>query len=377
VSLLNMNKYTATNSSMAEVDRNRSNEKLSISSVQITKDNQLNITVRNIGSLQSRVVWIGLFNESVTPENQGFYSISETITIGETQSFLSPFYVTPSQKYSVQLVTEEGNVFDYSLYSGNQVQLDLSLIAAPPTVYQANNITLLLTVTNNNAEGIAAENITVSLLTIPSALTSVLTVPPSLHIASLAPGSSTFFTWTFEALEEGSVLFEATYNQAPQGASTTASVSILSAPSGSGQSGGQVRITGGASGYANYNPTQWSTLGGTSHVSGTIPSLTANDENSAVFGSYYTGNFASYNYFVNSETTGIGAHSNFNAMQSGPDGTFDTLTEADTSGVATNTTMLNDGFEAGNYNNWNDNGVTSWSDHSGVPATSATYGNLG
>ena len=108
-----MNNYTATASSMNQADQTRSNEKLSILSVQITSDNKLNITTKNIGSIQSTIIWLGIFNQSVTPENQGFFSISESIAIGETQSFLSPFQVAPDQKYTVQLVTENGNVFDY------------------------------------------------------------------------------------------------------------------------------------------------------------------------------------------------------------------------------------------------------------------------
>ncbi|MCW3999252.1 MAG: hypothetical protein NWE93_03340 [Candidatus Bathyarchaeota archaeon] len=370
-----MNKYTSATASMDEADRDRSSENLSISSVQITGDSKLNITVRNLGSVQSRVLWIGLFNQSTTPEEQGFFSVSESISVGETQCFLSPFYVTSDQKYAVQLVTENGNVFDYYLSSGNKVKLDLSLIAAPPTVYQGNNITLLLTVTNNSTEGQAAENITVSLSAIPGTLTSSLTSPASLYIGSLAPGSSTFFTWTFGAQATGTVVFEATYNQAPAGAFATASVSILSAPSesqGGGQ--GQVLITGAASGYAIYNPSQWSTLSGTSYVSGTIPNVASNDGNSAVFRSYYSGNFASYNYFVNTAAAGTGTHSNFNAMKNGPDSTYDTLTEADIGGGFANTTLLEDGFEDGNYDNWNGNGVTTWSDGFGVPATNSTYG---
>jgi hypothetical protein len=376
LSLLNMNDYTATTTAMDMVDRDRSNEKLSILSVQITSDNKLNITVKNIGSLQSNVIWLGLFNQSVTPENQGFYSTSEPISIGETQSFLSPFKVTPDQKYTVQLITELGNIFDYALYSASQVKLDLSLIAAPPTVYQSNNITLLLTVTNNNQEGVVAENITVSLTAIPSTLTSVLSAPTSLNIDSLAPGSSKFFSWTYAASELGTVLFEATYNQAAQGTFATASVSILSAPSGGsgGDGAGQVLITGTGSGYASYTPNQWSPQGGTGYVSGTSSSLTVNDLNSAVFSSYFTGTYVNYNYFPASESSTSGTHSNFNALKSGPDGISDTLTETDISGGVTNTTLLDDGFEAGNYNNWAENGVTSWSDGSGVPATGSTYG---
>ncbi len=336
IALLSMNNYTAAVSSINQADRNRSNENLSILSVQTTNDNDLNITAKNTGNIHSTIIWLGIFNQSVTPEDQGFFSVSQQISIGEIQSFLSPFKVTPDQKYAVQLITKEGNIFDYTLYPPDQATLALSLIAVPPTVYQSNNITLLLTVTNNNTDGIAVENITVSLLTIPFTLTTLLTSPSSLTTSSLAPGASNFFTWTYAATEVGTVLFEATYNRAPQGAFASATVTILEALATANQ--GQVTITG-TNATVPYNPTLWNTMGGTSHVSGTIQSLSANDFNTVAFAPYYTGSISVTNQFVTSSMSdvdgspNVGSIDNFVGMQSGPDGNYATLTEEQTSGT--------------------------------------------
>jgi len=68
----------------------------------------------------------------------------------------------------------------------------------------------------------------------------------------------------------------------------------------------------------------------------------------------------------------IGTHSSFAAQQAAPDSTNDTLTEGNSGGSSSNTTMLNDGFEttgAGWEDNWDGNGATTWDQ-----CTSATYG---
>ncbi len=335
---------------MNQADWNRSNEDITILSAQITRDNNLNITAKNTGNIQSAIIWIGIFNQSVAPEGQWFFSVNQLVSIGQTKSFLAPFQVTPDQKYTVQLITKEGNVYDYMLYPADQTTLALSLVAVSPTVYKANNITLLLTVTNNNTEGIVAENVTVSLAAVPSTLTTVLSAPSSLTINSLSPGATTFFTWTYSATNTGTVLFEATYNSAPQGAFATASVSILDAPAsgGDGEGGdggenqsGAVTITG-TNGTATYHPTQWTMLDATSHVSGTISSLAAADSNTATFASYYTGNLTVINQFVTSDASDVdsnanrGTIDNFAGMQSGPNGAYATLTEEQTgTGVTT------------------------------------------
>ncbi len=242
VALKNMNSYTAVIDSMNQADMNTSHEELRINSIQISSNNELNMTVQNIGSVPSIILWIGIFNQSMNPEGQWYFSVSQQIAAGQTLcNFTSPFTVTRGQQYTVQLVTQNGNVFDYTLYPASQANLHLTLMAGSPTVYQGNNVTMFLTVTNNNAN-IAVQNIEVSLVAVPSNLTLALVFPVSLTINTLGAGASAFFTWTYKATNIGTVLFKATYNQAPQGAFTTSSVSILAVPTAAVNQG-QVIIT--------------------------------------------------------------------------------------------------------------------------------------
>ena len=337
VALLNMNSYTATVTAMNQADSSREGEELSILKIKTETDNSLNITVKNTGSIQSTIIYVGIFNQSVSPENQGFYSVSQLVPIGDTLSFLSPFKVSPDQKYLVQLITENGKTYDYRIYPADQLSLGLSLIAVSPTVYQGNNVTLLLTVTNNNTEGITAENVMIQLSAAPSDLLTLLNSPNQLTITSLAPGSSTFFTWTYAAAQTGTVLFNATYNQAPDGAFTTASVTVLSLPDGDSQA--QVAITG-TNATLPYHPQQLAVLGGTVNVNGSISDLSSNDSNKAGFTSYYTGNQAATDTYPASSVSNVdgspnkGTLTNFAGMQTGTDGSYASLAETLTSNSA-------------------------------------------
>jgi hypothetical protein len=83
----------------------------------------------------------------------------------------------------------------------------------------------------------------------------------------------------------------------------------------------------------SYNPSEYIPQGSTSWLSGNISDLTLDDNAYMTFGSYYSGVHTSY--FVNNtsnvdSSADKGTHSNFTALQSGPDSIYDTLTEKDT-----------------------------------------------
>ncbi|MEM3565869.1 MAG: hypothetical protein QXK47_00765 [Candidatus Bathyarchaeia archaeon] len=86
----------------------------------------------------------------------------------------------------------------------------------------------------------------------------------------------------------------------------------------------------------NYSyPSSFTLLGGTSHVSGSLSDLQSNNGAYMTFGSYAVND----EDFVDQQSdidgsADIGAHSNFTAMQAGPDGVYDNLTEANTVGTS-------------------------------------------
>lgn len=330
-----MDHYNQTLGSMGDFDWNRGREKLVVKQVRITGGSQLNVTVENQGTLPCHLVWFGIFNKTAVPENQAYYALDMSVDPAEVQSVVSSFTIVMGKKYVIQLVTELGNRFESKFYPASEVRCALSLTVTPPTVYVGNNITVMLVVTQNDTEVDMIQSLTASLSANPGGLVQLMANSP-LTLETLAEGQNAFFWWVYNALSAGTVTFNASYGQAPIGAYALSSVNILSAPSGGG---GNVVITG-VNGTGVYNPSQWNPLGSTQYVSGSVSDLASNDSSYAVFRSSYSGSTTDINDAVDNNSSNVdgsgnkGTHSNFTAMQYGPDSIYDTLTEAG-SGTAT------------------------------------------
>lgn len=337
IALLTMNNYNRVTDEMNQADWRRANEELTILGAHVTSSNYLDVTVKNTGSVQSVIEWIGIFDQSISPEGQQFFSANIPIPIGENRTFNSgqegifnaTFMITPTNhEYLVQLVTKEGNIYFFTLYPASQADLALSLIAVPATVYQGNNITLFVTVTNINEDDVVANNISLDLTVEPPNLTQEVSAPATLTINSLAPGSSTFFSWTYAtiigATEDKTVIFTAALN--PNGVSASASVTIKPQPTGTGGQG-QVTITG-TNAIQKYSPSQWTTpYESSTNPEQTYAALSVTDNNQIAFESHATGIETSITRYITSYTTYSGTVTNFAGMQSGPDGVYATFAE--------------------------------------------------
>jgi hypothetical protein len=321
--------YNNTMSSMSDMDWNRNQEKIVIKQIGITGTNQLNITAENDGSIQSHLIWLGIFNTTATPQNQTYQALNEFVGPDETYSIISNFTVTAGNKYVIQLVTELGNTFESKFYPANYVGCALTLVTTPPTVYQGSNITVLLTVTLNDTTVDSIQTLTATLNATPANLVQ-LVGSSSLFVSGLVRGTSAFFWWVYNAANTGTVSFNATYMQAPAGTYALSTAQIVSPPQQGGQ--GSVTITG-VNCTASQNPSQWNLLGSTQNISGSASDLANNDSNYAVFRSYYTGKTSYATSYVNNNLSdvdlnlGMGTHSNFTAEQYGPDSVYDNLTE--------------------------------------------------
>jgi hypothetical protein len=118
--MLNVNvteEYTKTVQDMQQLDLKRNKENIEFTSVSITSEDKLNMTVKNTGSYQAHLIWLGIFNKTSTPETQQYSPLSIYVDPGETATGIdSTTAVTPGSQYVIQLVTELGNVFNYNLY---------------------------------------------------------------------------------------------------------------------------------------------------------------------------------------------------------------------------------------------------------------------
>jgi hypothetical protein len=327
--------YNAMIGAMGDADWRRNQESIVVRTAKITSANKLNLTVENAGPISSRLIWLGIFNRSVTPESQGYFALSESILPAETKSLISSFTIMKGKRYVIQLVTELGNKIESRFYPASQVRAALTLITSPPTAYAGNNVTVLLTITNNDTEVDIIESLTVTLGTNPSGLVSAKEQPVSLLAEGLKKGESVFFRWVYNTVSTGTVTYNASYSQAPSGSYALSKVVILSSPGGGGE--GTVAITG-VNCTTSYHPMQYRSVGSTQYISGSISDLANNDSSYMAFQSYISGGGVNANDFVDSETSNVdgsankGTHSNFTAQKYGPDSIYDVLTEGTGSG---------------------------------------------
>jgi len=106
--------YTKTVQDMQQLDLKRNKENIEFTSISITSDDKLNITMKNTGSYQVHLIWLGVFNKTSTPETQQYYQLDENIDPTETETEIgSNIVISEGSNYVVQLVTERGNIIEH------------------------------------------------------------------------------------------------------------------------------------------------------------------------------------------------------------------------------------------------------------------------
>lgn len=285
--------YNGSLQSMGESDWSRNREKIVIKNVEITGSGNLSVTVENGGTLQSHLIWFGIFNMSALPETQAYYPLDISVDPAETKSVVSVFTVTQGSKYAVQLVTELGNTIGFKFYPASEVRCALSLTVAPVTTYDGNNVTVMLAVTHNDTEVDAIQSLTASINVVPEDPLVQRVDNSSLTVTGLARGGSAFFWWVYNMNRTGIVAFNATYSSAPAGTYALTKVNILARA--------RVSISG-VNGTAEYNPSQWNLLGSTQNVNGSIPDLANDDVNYVFFRSCQTAS-SNQSLYTHNETT--------------------------------------------------------------------------
>jgi len=108
------NGYIKTLKDMQQLDLKRNKENIDFIGVSFTSQNLLNITVKNTGSYQVHLIWLGIFDEAAN--TQDYYKIEYYINPAETASDIHNDTVPTfeGQERVIQLVTELGNTFSYS-----------------------------------------------------------------------------------------------------------------------------------------------------------------------------------------------------------------------------------------------------------------------
>ena len=104
-------------SEMRSFDNDREGESLIITSVTRTVSGYLSLSIENSGVTSSKIIWIGVFDESYDPVKQNWYSIDESIEPLETVTDVGDGVVPLEDgvKVTIQITTALGNIY-YTIY---------------------------------------------------------------------------------------------------------------------------------------------------------------------------------------------------------------------------------------------------------------------
>jgi len=106
--------YNEVLQDMGELDLKRNKENIEFTRVSKTSGNKLNVTVKNTGSYQIHIIWLGVFNESATPDTQDYYELDVHVDPAETVTNIDSSVTVSTGQLRIQLVTELGNKFSSS-----------------------------------------------------------------------------------------------------------------------------------------------------------------------------------------------------------------------------------------------------------------------
>lgn len=107
-------RYDVVVQEMSEFDRGRFGEELTVTDVNVTALDKVNITAVNSGSSSVHVTWIGIMNEA--NNTQDYYDVDAYIKPAETETGISNDSITvyADQTFIVHLVTELGNIYTFT-----------------------------------------------------------------------------------------------------------------------------------------------------------------------------------------------------------------------------------------------------------------------
>ena len=179
------------------IDRNK--EQIQIMGVTID-NNKFNITVRDTGNLPVHLTRFWVTNTTnISDINKVFkYNIDYNLAPGQSQIKIGqslPIYAKTNQAYDLKLITDRGNVNEFTVNSVGSAPLNIQLLALPPTVASGFKTQLVMTVTNN---GTGTLTNLVPVLTPNGSPTATCTPDPVSNPANyntLPPGGTAIFSW--------------------------------------------------------------------------------------------------------------------------------------------------------------------------------------
>jgi hypothetical protein len=216
---------------MNQVDTDKIQENILITSAYINTDGQIVLNIVNRGSLTANLVRLWVINQ--TDNTYWDFPFSEFyIHPGASATNITNAVFTSGQDYSIRLVTERGNIASYNLVPAVQARID---IIAPSTSIIGNNVTVVLSITNNDTSGNNIYNLEPNITVTPSSSLERLEGPIPERVELLPAGMTANFVYVYKVTGSGlSITLNGTFNNAPHGnyANTTIYATTVSVAAG-------------------------------------------------------------------------------------------------------------------------------------------------
>ncbi len=178
---------------------NNLNEKIDISDIRVNS-NKFNMTVSNIGGSVAHLKSVYVVNRTASPNQEYRYDIDSYVSgknytrnIGQSL----PLIFRNDTAYSVKIVTQAGSSVTTNVSPLSSVPLVLSLYAIPPTVTPGSNVTLLMSVTNNNTFSVIAQKVSAVLTASCSPSCTLVKEVSAGNNTVLNKGSTILFKWIY------------------------------------------------------------------------------------------------------------------------------------------------------------------------------------
>ncbi len=254
---------TATSQvSALQLDRQRSALQITEAKISIGK---FNITLQNNGPLPEHLVRLWVTDETSTNWHNN-YAIDYLVNPKQVSTNIGqnlPLAFASTDAYTLKIVTERGNLITFRSLSVAQSNLAISLYVVPSTISSGANVTIIMSVSNNQRDVDSVHNLIPQLTnsyTCVNLLCPTITqkVAPT-GIDTLLRGSTALFKWIYniQGPATSTITFTGTLQNAPSSNSAQDSVRIQTI---------QADVSTLATEYGtitiDYNSLRWSTTGG-------------------------------------------------------------------------------------------------------------------
>jgi len=258
--------FSTTTSEVSTLQLERQSSALEITEIKIS-NGKFNITLQNNGPLTERLVRLWATNETATNWHNK-YDIDLLVNPKQVLTNIGqslPLRPVNTDAYALKLVTERGNLITFRSLSVAQSNLALSLYVVPSTITSGENVTIIMSVNNNQRDVDSIHNL-IPQLTYSSTCSGTCTITvkstPS-GIDALPRGSTALFKWIYniQGPAQSTVTFTGTLQNAQAGNSASESVKIQPADTSIfADSAGTLSIS--------YDSLEWSQNGGTTWQKG-------------------------------------------------------------------------------------------------------------